>query len=421
MSLIVQKFGGSSLADYQCMRHVVSCIKNTQDHSKVVVVVSAMQGETQQLIAMAQSMAIQPDLKAYDMLLATAEQKSAALLSMILIQEGVSAVALTGGQAGIITNNSHKQASIDHIDTDSIMQYFSTSNVVIVTGFQGVSMTSGATTTLGRGGSDLTAIALASALNADECLIYTDVAGVYTADPRYISHARVINKLSIQDMLALSAAGAKVMQEQALHYALHSRIAFRVLSTFDDGQGTLVYPEYQISSIEKKERVIGVALKDQLAVFRLINVINVEKVIASLYEKMKTAAIPMIDIIKYDNKMTSDVVFFVPIDDSQQALLISNELADTFQIGNIIHQGNSQLITIVGCNMQRAQQLVSNIQAMIDDSDLVTVGILSASEKGIVVYAEKAELKQLYVMLYQLAFAHKGAINSVSIESFCSD
>lgn len=240
MALIVQKYGGTSVGDLERIHFVADrVLKARSEGHDLVVVVSAMNGETDRLVSMAQKLSSSPDPREVDVLLATGEQVSIALLSMALIGKGCPARSFTGAQVHIRTDSVHNKARILGIDGSRIRAELQAGKVVVVAGFQG-SDGLGNITTLGRGGSDTTAVALAAALKADECQIYTDVEGVYTADPKIVPEARRMTQVTFEEMLELSSLGAKVMQIRAVEFAGKYNIPLRVLSTFEEGPGTLI-------------------------------------------------------------------------------------------------------------------------------------------------------------------------------------
>lgn len=240
MALIVQKYGGTSVGDLEKIHFVADKVLKTRSEGHdLVVVVSAMSGETDRLVSMAQKLSHAPDPREVDVLLATGEQVSIALLSMALIGKGCPARSFTGAQVHIRTDSVHNKARILGIDGSLIRAELEAGRVVVVAGFQG-SDGFGNITTLGRGGSDTTAVALAAALKADECQIYTDVEGVYSADPKIVPEARRMTQVTFEEMLELSSLGAKVMQIRAVEFAGKYNIPLRILSTFEDGPGTLI-------------------------------------------------------------------------------------------------------------------------------------------------------------------------------------
>ena len=240
MALVVQKFGGTSVGSVERIEAVAEKIIGFRDHGDdVVVVVSAMSGETNRLTALAQEVMGQPTVREMDVLLSTGEQVTIALLSMALEKRGYGARSFTGGQVRILTDDAHTRARIREIDSTRILAQLEQQNVVVVAGFQGVNE-AGCITTLGRGGSDTTAVALAAALKADECQIYTDVKGVYTTDPRVVEEARLLKTVTFEEMLELASLGAKVLQIRSVEFAGKYRVPLRVLSSFEEGEGTLI-------------------------------------------------------------------------------------------------------------------------------------------------------------------------------------
>ncbi|MFN3234577.1 MAG: aspartate kinase [Gammaproteobacteria bacterium] len=255
MTILVQKFGGTSVATIERIRHVAKRIaEDKRQGNDIIVVVSAMNHETDKLIALAKEAQSIPASREIDMLLATGEQKSMSLLAMALIEEGCSAKSMTGWQAGIHTSPEFNTAKIIHIDKENIQDYLDQGVIVVVAGFQGIA-DNGEITTLGRGGSDLTAVALAGAFKASECQIFTDVDGVHTTDPNIVKKAPCLPCISFEEMLELSSMGAKVLHRRAVELAGKMHIPLRVLSSFKEGKGTLVTAETQ----QKKTTVTGIA------------------------------------------------------------------------------------------------------------------------------------------------------------------
>lgn len=249
MPLYVHKYGGTSVGSVERIQHVAeNVIKARQRGEEVIVVVSAMSGETNRLVALAKEAQPAPDPREMDVLLSTGEQVTIALLVMALKQRGCQARSYTGGQVAIVTDSAHTKARILNIDTQRIRADLDQGNVVVVAGFQGVN-DSGDITTLGRGGSDTTAVALAAALQADECLIFTDVDGVYTTDPRVEPKARRLDRITFEEMLEMASLGSKVLQIRSVEFAGKYNVPLRVLSSFKDGAGTLI--SYEEDAMEK--------------------------------------------------------------------------------------------------------------------------------------------------------------------------
>ena len=288
MALIVQKFGGTSVANPDRIKNVAARVaKYRANGDQVVVVVSAMSGVTDNLIKLAKEIMPLPSEREMDMLLATGEQTTIALTAMALHALGMAAVSLTGAQAGILTDGVHTKAKIQNITPKAIHELLDAGTVVIVAGFQGQTP-QGQITTLGRGGSDLTAIALAAALKADLCQIYTDVDGVYTADPRIVPSARKLPEISYDEMLELASLGAKVMQSRSVEFAKKFGVVFEVRSSLNDNPGTIVKEE-----TKNMEDVVirGISLDKNQAKLTLVAVPDRPGVAASIFKALADAAI----------------------------------------------------------------------------------------------------------------------------------
>ena len=295
MALIVQKFGGTSVGSLERIQQVAQKVAQTRaEGHNVVVVVSAMSGETDRLISLAKAINPQPDPREYATLVSTGEQVSMALVSMALLAEGCQARSYTGGQARICTNNQHKKARIMGIEADSLKADIALGYVPVVAGFQGIAA-NGDITTLGRGGSDTTAVALAAALGADECQIYTDVDGVYTTDPRIVPEARRLAVITFEEMLELASLGAKVLQIRSVEFAGKYNVPLRVLSSFEEGPGTLITFE-QIGM--EAPKVSGIAFNRDEAKLTLMGVPDKPGIAARILEPVSNAGIDIDMIIQ---------------------------------------------------------------------------------------------------------------------------
>ena len=285
--LIVQKYGGSSLADAERIRHVAGRIaRDRRDGADLVVVVSAMGDTTDHLTALAAAITDEPDPREMDLLLATGEHMSGTLVAMALHAQNVQAISLTGPQAGIRTDTSHGRARIANIDPARLRAEIERGRVVIVAGFQGSTdetFSSGEVTTLGRGGSDTTAVALAARLGADACEIYTDVEGIFTADPRLVDDAQLIHQIGYEEMLELAHQGAQVMQTRAVELGWVNGVIIRVRSTFGDHPGTSIG---EVSSMELREKVRAVAVDRKVAKVTLVGVPDRPGIARSIFEPM---------------------------------------------------------------------------------------------------------------------------------------
>ena len=285
--LIVQKYGGSSLADAERIRHVAGCIaRDRRDGADLVVVVSAMGDTTDHLTELAAAITDLPDPREMDLLLATGEHISGTLVTMALHADGVEAVSLTGPQAGIRTDSSHGRARIANIDPARLRREIERGRVVIVAGFQGSTGESydvAEVTTLGRGGSDTTAVALAARLGADACEIYTDVEGIFTADPRVVPDARLIPTIGYEEMLELAHQGAQVMQTRAVELGWVNDVVIRVRSTFSDHPGTSIQ---EVSAVELRDKVRAMALDRKVAKITIVGVPDRPGIARSIFEPM---------------------------------------------------------------------------------------------------------------------------------------
>jgi aspartate kinase len=392
MSLIVQKYGGTSVANPERIKNVAARVAQyRQQNHQIVVVVSAMSGVTDNLIKMAKEILPLPDEREMDMLLATGEQTTIALTAMALQARGVPAISLTGAQAGIVTDGVHTKAKIQNITPKKIHELLKSGKVVIVAGFQGETP-EGQITTLGRGGSDLTAIALAAALKADLCQIYTDVDGVYTADPRLVPGARKLPEISYDEMLELASLGAKVMQSRSVEFAKKFGVVFEVRSSLNDNPGTLVKEE-----TKSMEDVVirGVSLDKNQAKVTLSCVPDKPGVAARIFKALADAAINVDMIVQNvspGSTQTTDLSFTVDKAD----LLKANKVIDGIkaEVGFNCIRANEKIgkLSIVGVGMRSHSGVAAK---MFDTLSKIGVNIdmISTSEIkiSVVIALEKAE------------------------------
>ena len=351
--LIVQKYGGTSVGNTERIRNVAARVaKHHADGDRVVVVVSAMSGVTDNLIKLAKEIMSLPSEREMDVLLATGEQTTIALTAMALHALGVNAVSLTGAQAGIKTDGVHTTAKIQNITPKKIHRYLQDGSVVIVAGFQGETP-DGHITTLGRGGSDLTAIALASALKADLCQIYTDVDGVYTADPRIVPKARKLAEISYDEMLELASLGAKVMQSRSVEFAKKFGVVFEVRSSLNENPGTIVKEETR----NMEEVVIrGVTLDKNQAKVTLVAVPDKPGVAARIFKTLGDAAINVDMIVQNISHgagaPATDLSFTVDKADLLKAQKVIEGLKKEIRFGDIIATDKIGKLSIVGVGMK---------------------------------------------------------------------
>lgn len=349
MALIVQKYGGTSVGDVDRIKNVAERIKRTVDEgNKVVVVVSARSGVTNELIARAKALNPLPDEREMDMLLAVGEQETIALTAMALHSLGLKAVSRTGAQAGIFTDCEHTRARISEITGGDIPQMLDDGNIVIVAGFQGISK-DGSTTTLGRGGSDLSAIALAGALKADVCQIYTDVDGVYTADPRIVKDARKIDELEYDELLEMASSGSKVMQTRSVEFARKHNVVFEVRSSFNFNNGTMV--KANVKNLEGLV-VSGVAVDKNQTKISIIGLPDKPGAAADIFNALGNANIGVDMIVQnIGHGGKANLTFTVNKDDAVKAEKVLNEIVKS--LGSTVSlTGDIAKVSVVGIGMR---------------------------------------------------------------------
>jgi len=349
MALLVQKYGGTSVGTVERIKAVADKVKATKDAGHdVVVVLSAMSGETNRLIALAKEFIEKPSAREMDVLLTTGEQTTIALLSMALHNVGVDAVSMTGDQIRLKTDSSHAKARILDVETDNIQKHLKAGRVVVVAGFQGRSEDNDITT-LGRGGSDTSAVAIAAALKADECQIYTDVDGVYTTDPRVEPNARRLDSITFEEMLEMASLGAKVLQIRSVEFAGKYNVPLRVLSSFKDGGGTLI--SYEENKMESPV-ISGIAFNRDEARLTLSGVPDQPTVAAQILSPIGAANIDVDMIVQNtlgDGK--TDFTFTVHRDDYAEATKLLEVVCTKLNADSV--QGNNEIakVSIVGVGM----------------------------------------------------------------------
>ena len=359
MSLIVQKYGGTSVGTVERIKNVARrVVKTKKQGHDVVVVVSAMSGETDKLIALANQLSENPVEREMDVLLSTGERVTIALLAMAINDLGVAAQSFTGRQSGIVTDNVHTKARIESIEAARLKQALREGKVAVVAGFQGITPAQDVTT-LGRGGSDLTAVAVAAALKADFCDIYTDVDGVYTTDPNIVPKARKLDKISYDEMLEMASLGAKVLQTRSVEFAKKYNVPVRVLSSFHDVPGTLVTKEDK--SMEKVV-VSGVAYDKNQAKVTLSGVSDKPGVAAKLFGKVASAKVIVDMIIQNVGKDgKTDISFTVPKTDLKKALPVIKEAAKSVGCKDVAVDEEICKVSIIGVGMRSHSGVASKM------------------------------------------------------------
>ena len=389
-NIVVQKFGGTSLADTDRFKAVAKIIKDTSKKGKkVVAVVSAMAGETQRLIDLAKEVQEIPDPREYDALISSGEQVSVALLAMTLRNEKVNSKSYTAFQLGLKTNEIHGKARINSIDTRILHKDLKKGIVPVITGFQGINEF-GDITTLGRGGSDTSAVALAVALDANECQIYTDVDGVYTTDPRVYDKAKRIDKLSFEEMLELSSLGAKVLQIRSVEFASKFNMPIRVLSSFNKGEGTLIDKEDE--NLEEA-LISGVTHTKNDSKLIIRQVPDVPGVAAKILSPISKEGIE-VDVIVQNvaEDKTTDFTFTVKDEEADKAAKILNDLSDELGGGSVELAKEISKVSVVGVGMKSHAGVAAKMFSALADKN-INIDMISTSEIkiSVVVSRENAE------------------------------
>lgn len=396
MGLIVQKFGGTSVGSVERILNVAECVREeTERGNKVVVVVSAMGKSTDQLVNLAKEISDQPNKREMDMLLTTGEQVTIALLSMALNQKGLEAVSYTGWQAGIVTEPVHGNARISKINTQSIETRLNEGKVVIVAGFQGITE-DGEITTLGRGGSDTTAVALAAALKADKCDIYTDVTGVFTTDPRYVKNARKLLSVSYDEMLELANLGAGVLHPRAVEFAKNYNVRLEVRSSMEKIEGTVIEGE---ATMEQDLVVRGVAFEDEIT---KVTVLGLKNSITSLSTIFTTLA---------QNHINVDIIIQSTTENGTANLSFSLHTNDWVETLNVLENNKSVLgyeqldaenklakVSIVGSGMISNPGVAAKMFAVLAENSIAIKMVSTSEIKVSAVVEEKNMLKAVEVL-----------------------
>lgn len=399
MSLVVMKFGGSSVATPEKIKGVAKkVIAARKTGNKVVVVVSAPGDTTDDLISLAHQITLHPDERELDMLLATGEQVSIALLSMAIKARGYSAISLTGSQVGIITDTAHTRARITKILPTKLRAAIKKGKIAIVAGFQGINPNEDITT-LGRGGSDLTAVALAAVLKADRCEIYTDVAGVYTTDPRIVKDARRIERISYDEMLEMAGSGAQVMQARSIEVAKKFGVDIYVLHTFDrDKTGTMITKE-----VPRMEEVVVSAVafdQDQVKV-TITDVPDQPGIAALLFGSLAKQNINVDMIIQSAARNGyNDISFTVTRPDLAKTLTITKKVKEKLLAGNVIYDDKVAKVSIIGVGMRSHPGVAARMFKSLSEQK-INIEMISTSEIKISCIVGKANLEKAVRVLHK--------------------
>ena len=400
MALIVQKYGGTSVGTPERILNVARrVIASQHEGNSIVVVVSAMSGVTDGLIKLARDVSSQPTEREMDVLLATGEQTTIALTAMAINALGGKAVSLTGAQAGIITNGIHTKAKISNIAPRKVRQYLKEGFVCIVAGFQGQTL-EGRITTLGRGGSDLTAIAIAAAVKADMCEIYTDVDGVYTCDPRVVPNARKIDVIAYDELLEMASSGSKVMQSRSVEFAKKFKVPFEVRSSFNTNRGTIVKEE----SIGLENVVVrGVSIERKQAKVTITNVPDKPGTASRIFTALSEANV-IIDVIVQNVSVSgsTDISFTLSADELEKLGDLIDRVAAEIGAGQVTKKSGIAKLSVVGIGMRSHSGVAATLFESLGHGG-VNIQMISTSEIKIAVIIDEAQI-ELAAKLAHTAF-----------------
>jgi len=390
VALIVQKYGGTSVGSLERIAHVAENVRATQEAgNQVVVVVSAMSGETDRLMEMANAIDSNPPPRELDVLLSTGEQVTIALLSMMLEQKSCAARSYTGAQVHILTDSAHNKARIRQIDHRRVCQDLKDGRVVVVAGFQGVDR-HGNITTLGRGGSDTTAVALAAALDAEECQIYTDVDGVYTTDPRIVSAARRLDVLIYEEMLELASLGAKVLQIRSVEFASKYNVRLRVLSSFEPGKGTLITSE---DEAVEQALISGIAFNRDEAKLTILGVPDHPGIAYAILGPVADANIEVDMIIQnVGEDGNTDLTFTLHRNDYERAFDLLRETCNSLDAREVTGDRRIAKISLVGVGMRSHSGIASKMFGTLAQEG-INIQMISTSEIKISVVVDEKYLE----------------------------
>jgi aspartate kinase len=390
MPLLVQKYGGTSVGSIERIEAVADkVIAYKEKGNDMVVVLSAMSGETNRLMALASEITPKPKGRELDVLLTTGEQVTIALLAMALVKRGYPAKSYTGAQVRIVTDSAHNKARIKSIDNENIRRDLDEGKIVVVAGFQGVDEQSNITT-LGRGGSDTTGVALAAALGADECQIFTDVDGVYTTDPRVVPNATRLNTITFEEMLEMASLGSKVLQIRAVEFAQKYNVPLRVLSSFEAGEGTLITSEYEAGDIMEQALISGIAFNRDEAQLTVNGVSDTPGIAFKILGPIADANIE-VDMILQNVSAdgSTDFTFTVHRNDYEAALESLNKTAKTLNAREALGNNRIAKISIVGVGMRSHAGIASRMFELLAKEGINILMISTSEIKISVVVNEK--------------------------------
>ena len=394
---IVQKFGGTSLGSVERIDAVAEIIKKASKKNKIAVVVSAMSGETNRLIDLANSFGNNPDKREFDALVSTGETISSALLSMALHSKGIKARSFSASQISIRTTSSYSKAKILDVDAKKILDVLENDTVPIITGFQGITE-GGDITTLGRGGSDATAVAIAAQINAKRCDIYTDVDGIFTTDPDIVSNAKKLDSITMEEMLELAGQGAKVVQTRAVEFANKYHVPVRVLSSFNDGSGTLI--SLKDESMENA-LVSGIASQKDQVKFTLHSVGDIPGTAYKILGPISEAEVEVdviVQNVSIDGK--TDFTFTVSNEDQETVKKILSDIKDQVNYKQLILNPDIAKVSLVGAGMRSQSGVASKAFKALSEND-VNIQIICTSEIKITMVIKEEEVEKAINVLHE--------------------
>ena len=394
---IVQKFGGTSLGSVERIDAVAEIIKKASKKNKIAVVVSAMSGETNRLIDLAKSFGNNPDKREFDALVSTGETISSALLSMALHSKGIKARSFSASQIAIRTTSSYSKAKILDVDAKKILDVLENDTIPIITGFQGITE-GGDITTLGRGGSDATAVAIAAQINANRCDIYTDVDGIFTTDPNIVSNAKKLDSITMEEMLELAGQGAKVVQTRAVEFANKYHVPVRVLSSFNDGSGTLI--SLKDESMENA-LVSGIASQKDQVKFTLHSVGDIPGTAFKILGPISEAEVEVdviVQNVSIDGK--TDFTFTVSNEDQEIVKKILSNIKDEINYKDLIINPDIAKVSLVGAGMRSQSGVASKAFKALSEND-VNIQIICTSEIKITMVIKEEEVEKAINVLHE--------------------
>ena len=391
MEIIVQKFGGTSVANTDRIKNVAQkVIREIKEGRKPVVILSAMAGETDRLINLAHAITKNPSKREMDMLIATGEQVTIALLAIALEDLGIGAISLNAAQVGIFTDKAHTKAKIQKIETEKICSHLKNEKVVIIAGFQGIDENMNITT-LGRGGSDTSAVAIAAALNAAKCDIYTDVDGIYTADPRIVPNARKLSQISYDEILELAALGAKVLHSRSVEFAKKYKVPLEVRSSFDDVRGTMV-----VEDNKNMEKIVvsGITSKKDESRVTIQGVPDKPGIASTIFTALSKENVNVNIIVQSSSNAGSnvpinDISFTVPVSDLNSAVSVLNQLKAELGAKDVSIEEDIAIVSVVGIGMRSHSGVAAKMFETLASAG-INIEMISTSEIKISVVIDKA-------------------------------